>query len=94
MRGLFKQKTPRWKYSRQPFFIIKASFKCRVCSEKLPGNEFGTYGGLHTHSIYSQSHVEFGPPIKVYDRMASASGLDFLGITITPTILPVRGIII
>ncbi len=63
------------------FSSSKASFKCRVCSEYLPGNEFCTYGDLHNHSIYSQSHVEFGPPLQVYDRMASASGLDFLGIT-------------
>lgn len=63
------------------FSSSKASFKCRVCSESLPGNEFCTYGDLHNHSIYSQSHVEFGPPLQVYDRMAAASGLDFLGIT-------------
>lgn len=63
------------------FSSSKTPFKCRVCNETLPGNEFCTYGDLHNHSIYSQSHVEFGPPIKVYDRMASASGLDFLGIT-------------
>ncbi len=63
------------------FSSSKSPFKCRVCSETLPGNEFCTYGDLHNHSIYSQSHVEFGPPIKVYDKMASASGLDFLGIT-------------
>jgi hypothetical protein len=63
------------------FSSSKAPFKCRVCSETLPGNEFCTYGDLHNHSIYSQSHVEFGPPIKIYDRMASASGLEFIGIT-------------
>ena len=63
------------------FSSSKASFKCRVCNESLPGNEFCTYGDLHNHSIYSQSHVEFGPPLQVYDKMASASGLDFLGIT-------------
>ncbi len=63
------------------FSSSKAAFRCRICNEKLPGNKLCTYGDLHNHSIYSQSHVEFGPPLKVYDKMASVSGLDFLGIT-------------
>ena len=36
---------------------------------------------MHVHSQYSQSHVEFGPPLKVIDEMANACGLDFTAVT-------------
>jgi hypothetical protein len=59
----------------------KLSFSCYIADKALPGSEFCGYGDLHVHSNYSQSHVEFGPPISVIDAMAHAMGLSFVGIT-------------
>jgi hypothetical protein len=59
----------------------KLPFKCKTSNKTLPGHEFCTYGDLHVHSIYSQSHVEFGPPLQLIDSAAKASGLDFVAIT-------------
>ena len=59
----------------------KRSFSCFHADTTLPGSELCTYGDIHLHTQYSQSHVEFGPPLKVIDTMANASGLDFIGIT-------------
>lgn len=50
-------------------------------NEKLPGNDKCIYGDMHIHSQYTESHVEFCPPIKAIDTAAAASGLDFLTIT-------------
>lgn len=59
----------------------KAAFSCFITNETLPGKPYVFYGDLHFHSQYSQSHVEFGPPILAVDVIAKASGLDFLAIT-------------
>lgn len=63
------------------FGSSKQPFRCMISSEKLPASKICSYGDLHNHSIYSQSHVEFGPPLQVYDRIADVSGLQFLAIT-------------
>ncbi|NLE00066.1 MAG: hypothetical protein GX640_09335 [Fibrobacter sp.] len=63
------------------FSSSKLPFSCTITSNPLPGADYCTYGDLHTHSIYSQSHVEFGPPLQVIDRFAKVSGLGFVGIT-------------
>jgi histidinol phosphatase-like PHP family hydrolase len=59
----------------------KKPFTCYVSDERLPGSRLCSYGDLHMHSHYSQSHVEFGPPLAIIGRMASASGLSFAAIT-------------
>jgi hypothetical protein len=59
----------------------KLSFSCFAADDHLPGSEFCSYGDLHIHSQYSQSHVEFGPPITVIDSLAHSSGLSFAAIT-------------
>jgi len=59
----------------------KLPFKCFVTSSSIPGSSFCSFGDLHNHSIYSQSHVEFGPPLKIIDLFAKVSGLSFVGIT-------------
>ena len=59
----------------------KSALTGTVAEDKLPGNEWCLYGDLHVHSQYTRSHVEFGPPVKAIDTMASASGLSFIGIT-------------
>jgi hypothetical protein len=59
----------------------KLSYSCYVSDNRLPGSDFCSYGDLHVHSQYSQSHVEFGPPVAVIDAMARASGLSFAAIT-------------
>lgn len=59
----------------------KLPFTCFISDNSLPGHEFCMYGDLHVHSHYSQSHVEFGPPVRVIDSVAKASGLDLVGIT-------------
>jgi len=52
-----------------------------VTDSALPANELCDYGDLHVHSQFSQSHVEFGPPLQVIDTMADTSGLAFAAIT-------------
>lgn len=59
----------------------KRAFSCTVANSQLPGIAYCNYGDLHIHSNYSQSHVEFGPPISVIDAVAHASGLSFVAIT-------------
>ncbi len=59
----------------------KNPFRCHVAESTLPGRDFCSYGDLHVHTQFSQSHVEFGPPVEVIQAMAHAYGIDFLGIT-------------
>ncbi|MBN1131405.1 MAG: CehA/McbA family metallohydrolase [Chitinispirillaceae bacterium] len=59
----------------------KLSFTCFAASDSLPGSEYCSYGDLHVHSQYSQSHVEFGPPLAAIKAMARASGLSFAAVT-------------
>ena len=59
----------------------KRAFRCYKSSDSLPGKGLCSYGDLHMHSQFSQSHVEFGPPIEVIDKMATCCGLSFIGIT-------------
>jgi hypothetical protein len=59
----------------------KKPFTCYVSDERFPGSGRCAYGDLHVHSHYSQSHVEFGPPLAVIQRAAQASGLSFVGVT-------------
>ncbi|MBN1128329.1 MAG: CehA/McbA family metallohydrolase [Chitinispirillaceae bacterium] len=59
----------------------KYPFSCYRADERLPGSDICSYGDLHVHSLYSQSHVEFGPPISIIDLMTRANGLDFCAVT-------------
>ncbi|MBD3346731.1 MAG: hypothetical protein GF401_16875 [Chitinivibrionales bacterium] len=59
----------------------KTPLICRVSDTPLPGSDNCSYGDLHVHSQFSQSHVEFGPPVAAIDRLGHASGIDFIGIT-------------
>ena len=63
------------------FSSSKLPFTCRISTISLPGNGLCVYGDLHNHSVYSQSHVEYGPPLDIFDLMADTSGLSFLAIT-------------
>jgi hypothetical protein len=86
---VFITATIKARCNRKEFRIIndnlrtgsKLSFSCFVSADHLPGSEFCSYGDLHTHSHYSQSHVEFGPPLRIIDKIAKASGLSFTAIT-------------
>jgi len=59
----------------------KLPFSCMVAEHTLPGSESCAFGDLHVHSQYSQSHVEFGPPIAAIDTISDTCGLDFFAIT-------------
>jgi hypothetical protein len=59
----------------------KLSFPCFAAADRLPGSEYCSYGDLHVHSQYSQSHVEFGPPLAAIEAIARVSGLSFAAIT-------------
>ena len=59
----------------------KHAFGCFRSDNSLPGSDLCLYGDIHVHSQFSQSHVEFGPPLEVIDRMAKSCGLSFIGIT-------------
>jgi hypothetical protein len=54
---------------------------CYISDTYLPGAQDCLYGDMHFHSHYSQSHVEFGPPLDAVDITANVSGLDFIAIT-------------
>lgn len=76
-------------YKKRSYFVLndniptssKLSFHCRVSSETLPGSEICSYGDFHVHSSYTESHVEFGPPMELICQTATACGLDFVNIT-------------
>lgn len=59
----------------------KAMLQCRMAKQDLPGSNLCCYCDLHVHSQFSQSHVEFGPPVSVIDRMAYSYGLSCVAIT-------------
>jgi predicted metal-dependent phosphoesterase TrpH len=59
----------------------KTSLSCYIAKNTFPGAAYCKYGDLHIHSQYSQSHVEFGPPIQVINTLAKSYGLDFIAIT-------------
>lgn len=59
----------------------RLAFSCRICSEPLPASTISSYGDMHVHSSYSESHVEFGHPIKVICLTAAACGMNFINIT-------------
>jgi hypothetical protein len=72
----------RWTVVNDNFATTsKLPFSCFVSNETLPGTDTCSFGDLHVHSQYSQSHVEFGPPISVINEVSDACGLDFLSIT-------------
>ncbi len=59
----------------------RLAFTCRISAEPLPATTICSYGDMHVHSSYSESHVEFGHPIEVISRTAAASGLNFINIS-------------
>ncbi len=63
------------------FATSKMPFTCLLSEFKLPGSNSCLFGDIHIHSQYSESHIEFGPPINIIDTMIDSSGLDFYSIT-------------
>lgn len=59
----------------------KLPYRCTVTNQKFPGSDFCTFGDVHCHSLFSRSHVEFGPPLEIIKKVAQASGLHFVAIT-------------
>ena len=59
----------------------KFPFSCFLAEEPLPGSAMSSLGDVHVHSHYSQSHVEFGPPLIVIDEFSKCYGNDFVAIT-------------
>jgi hypothetical protein len=59
----------------------KLPFSCFISDESLPAKKYCSYGDLHVHSHFSQSHVEFGPPIQIIDLFSKCYGADFVSIT-------------
>jgi len=59
----------------------KLPFRCAIASGGYPGGDLCDYGDLHCHTMFSRSHVEFGPPIEIIDKVAAASGLRFVAAT-------------
>jgi hypothetical protein len=72
----------RWIVLNDNFYgSSRLPFSCFVSNESLPADSECSYGDLHIHSQYSQSFVEFGPPVSVIDLIADSCGLDFFSIT-------------
>lgn len=63
------------------FMTSKFPFSCHVSDLPLPGDEVCSYGDMHVHSHYSQSHVEFGPPLYIIDLISKCYGNDFTVVT-------------
>lgn len=63
------------------FMTSKLPYSCYVSNSQLPGDEFCSYGDMHVHSQYSQSHVEFGPPVSIIDLFSKCYGNDFTVVT-------------
>lgn len=59
----------------------KKSLNGHYAADKFPGSNKCLYGDMHVHSQYTESHVEFCPPIKAIDIAADALGLNFINIT-------------
>lgn len=59
----------------------KLPFSCIISDSYLPGHEFASFGDMHAHSQYSQSHVEFGPPVSIIDLFSKCYGNDFTVVT-------------
>ena len=77
-----KGKTGSWKVFNDNLpTSSKRALAGRYSAEKFPGSERSLFGDIHLHSQYSESHVEFGPPIEMISRAGGAAGLDFVGIT-------------
>ena len=62
-------------------FSSKAPLKVFTSDEPLPCEKGWLYGDIHTHSIYSSDHVEYGAPIQCAVELASASGLSWFAAT-------------
>ncbi len=60
--------------SQRPFSVF-------VADEAFPGSDSAHFGDLHCHSIHSNSHVEFGAPLKTVKLMGEATGLSFTAVT-------------
>jgi predicted metal-dependent phosphoesterase TrpH len=72
----------RWTVLNDNFFSSsKLAFSCFISDEPFPADNECSYGDLHIHSQYSQSFVEFGPPVSVIDLMADTYGIDFYSVT-------------
>jgi len=59
----------------------KLPFRCVITDGDYPGDGLCDYGDLHCHTAFSRSHVEFGPPVALIDKIAAASGLRFVAAT-------------
>ena len=59
----------------------KLPFRCLIATEQYPGYEQCSFGDVHSHSQFSRSHVEFGPPIEMIGKMCGACGLNFAAVT-------------
>ncbi len=81
-RATLQNNKRRWIVLNDNFFSTsKLPFSCYLSDEPLPGHNRCSFGDLHVHSQYSQSQVEFGPPINIIDLISNTCGLDFVGIT-------------
>jgi len=59
----------------------KLPFRCIIADEEYPGYEQCGFGDVHSHSQFSRSHVEFGPPIEMIDKICAVCGLNFAAVT-------------
>ena len=61
--------------------LKKKPLQIQILEEDLPKPKNYFAGEFHTHSAYSNSHVEFGAPLKIIQECASLIGLDFVNVT-------------
>ena len=61
--------------------LSQKPFNIYVDSEPLPGKDGWLWGDLHTHSLFTEDQVEFGPPLSSFSSMGRALGISFCAIT-------------
>ncbi len=62
-------------------FSSKDALQVYVSQTPLPSEPGWFYGDLHTHSIYSSDHVEYGAPLAAAAELAKCSGLSWFAST-------------
>lgn len=63
------------------FSSTRHGFTTFIATNTLPCSDRCAYGDSHVHTQFSQSHVEFGPPVEVTATVALKAGLCFAAIT-------------
>ncbi len=57
--------------------IEPSSLEVTQSGYTLPGEEGWVFGDLHTHTAFTEDHIEFGSPLAAYPALGKAAGFSF-----------------